>query len=112
MNKVADPSLANELAGVTPAEKVDTLSAYMEKRGQTFYDEALTQLEHALQCASQARSSGAGPGNGCAAARPGAFFDRRAQWRRRFSAAGFSPEPRYSMSGGYGCSWDGKLKID
>ena len=61
MNKVVDPSLANELAGVTPAEKVDTLFAYMEKKGQTFYDEALTQLEHALQCANQARGSGAGP---------------------------------------------------
>ena len=61
MNKAADPSLATELAGVTPAEKVDTLFAYMEKKGQTFYDEVVTQREHALQCASQARGSGAGP---------------------------------------------------
>ena len=50
MNKATDPSLATELAGVTPAEKVATLFAYMEKKGQTFYDEVVTQLEHALQC--------------------------------------------------------------
>ena len=61
MNKATDPSLATELAGVTPAEKVDTLFAYMEKRGQSFYDEAVTQREHALQCANQARCAGAGP---------------------------------------------------
>ena len=38
---------------------MDLLFAYMERRGQTFYDEAVTQLEHALQCANQARLSGA-----------------------------------------------------
>ena len=61
MNKAADPSLATELARFTPSQKVDTLFAYMEKKGQTYYDEAVTQFEHALQCANQARLASAGP---------------------------------------------------
>ena len=31
----------------------------MERRGQSIYDEAVTQLEHALQCAHQAQQAGA-----------------------------------------------------
>ena len=31
----------------------------MERRGQSFYDEVVTQLEHALQCAHQAQQAGA-----------------------------------------------------
>ena len=61
MNKAADPSLATELARFTPSQQVDTLFAYMEKKGQTYYDEAVTQFEHALQCANQARLASAGP---------------------------------------------------
>ena len=59
MNELVDPSLARELEQAGTERKVDLLFAYMERRGQTFYDEAVTQLEHALQCANQARLSGA-----------------------------------------------------
>ncbi len=61
MNKSVDSTLANELAQGTPAQKMDALFAYMEKKGQSYYDEVVTQLEHALQCANQARLAGAGP---------------------------------------------------
>jgi len=47
------------LAQGTPTQKVDALFAYMERRGQSFYDEVVTQLEHALQCAHQAQQAGA-----------------------------------------------------
>ena len=59
MNTLVDPSLAVELAQGTPTQKVDALFAYMERRGQSFYDEVVTQLEHALQCAYQAQQVGA-----------------------------------------------------
>ncbi|MCY3789629.1 MAG: HD domain-containing protein [Gemmatimonadetes bacterium] len=59
MNTLVDPSLAKDLAQGTPAQKVDALFAYMERRGQSFYDEIVTQLEHALQCAHQAQQAGA-----------------------------------------------------
>ena len=59
MNTLVDPSLARDLAQGTPTQKVGALFAYMERRGQSFYDEAVTQLEHALQCAHQARQAGA-----------------------------------------------------
>lgn len=59
MNTLVDHSLARELAQGTPAQQVDALFAYMERRGQSFYDEAVTQLEHALQCAHQAQQAGA-----------------------------------------------------
>ena len=39
----------------TNDEKVAALFDFMVRRGQTFYDESVTQLEHALQCANQAR---------------------------------------------------------
>ncbi len=39
----------------TNDEKVAALFDFMMRRGQTFYDESVTQLEHALQCANQAR---------------------------------------------------------
>ena len=57
MNELVDPSLARELERAGTDRKVDVLFAYMERRGQTFYDEAVTQLQHALQCANQARLS-------------------------------------------------------
>ena len=53
-----DQTLAEQMVGITAAEKVDTLFDYMERRGQSFYDESVTQLEHACQCANQARLYG------------------------------------------------------
>ena len=59
MHNYIDPSLAQEMTGATAQHKVDTLFSYMEKRGQSFYDEAVTQLEHALQCAALAQQNDA-----------------------------------------------------
>ena len=59
--KNPDPSLAARLAEGTPSQKVDALFAYMEEKGQSHYDEVVTQMEHALQCANQARLAGSGP---------------------------------------------------
>ena len=59
LNEIVDSSLARELEQAGTDRKVDVLFAYMERRGQSFYDEAVTQLEHALQCANEARLSGA-----------------------------------------------------
>ena len=61
MTKNVDANLAAKLAEGTPAQKVDALFAYMEEKGQSHYDEVVTQLEHALQCANQARLTGADP---------------------------------------------------
>ena len=55
MKNYIDPSLAQEMLGATPQQKVDALFEYMERRGQSFYDEVVTQLEHALQCAALAK---------------------------------------------------------
>ena len=59
MQNYVDPSLAQEMMGATAEQKVDKLFNYMEKRGQSFYDEVVTQLEHALQCAALARRNDA-----------------------------------------------------
>lgn len=59
MQNYVDPSLAQEMIGATAEQKVDRLFNYMEKRGQSFYDEVVTQLEHALQCAALARQNDA-----------------------------------------------------
>ena len=59
MQNYVDPSLAQEMMGATAEQKVDRLFNYMEKRGQSFYDEVVTQLEHALQCAALARQNDA-----------------------------------------------------
>lgn len=61
MNNYVDPTLAEELNAATSQQKVDALFSYMEKRGQSFYDEAVTQLEHALQCAALAKQHDASP---------------------------------------------------
>ncbi len=61
MNNFVDPTLAQEMHAAPPEQKVDTLFGYMEKRGQSFYDEAVTQLEHALQCAALAKQNEASP---------------------------------------------------
>ena len=58
MNSRIDQTLAEQMAGMTAAEKVATLFDYMERRGQSFYDESVTQLQHACQCANQARLHG------------------------------------------------------
>lgn len=42
-------------------ERVDILFDYMLRRGQSNYDESVTQLEHALQAAFLAKRSGAEP---------------------------------------------------
>ena len=55
MKERVDPTLANELTEGSPEKKIDVLFAYMEARGQSYYDEVVTQLEHALQCANLAQ---------------------------------------------------------
>lgn len=54
MQNLIDNTLAHKLSKATKTEKIDALFNYMQCRGQTFYDEAVTQLEHALQCAELA----------------------------------------------------------
>ena len=61
MSALVDPTLAADLARGTPSQKVDALFAYMLRRGQSFYDESVTQLEHALQCTRQAELAEADP---------------------------------------------------
>ena len=61
MQNYVDRSLAEEMRNATSEQKVDALFNYMEKRGQSFYDEVVTQLEHALQCAALAHQNGAAP---------------------------------------------------
>ena len=60
IEKYIDPQLAHGMRSATAAQKIDTLFSYMEKRGQSFYDEVVTQLEHALQCAALAQQHSAG----------------------------------------------------
>ena len=55
MTSRIDQTLAEQMTGMAAAEKVVTLFDYMERKGQSFYDESVTQLEHACQCANQAR---------------------------------------------------------
>ena len=59
IEKYIDPSLAQEMTSGTVEQKVAVLFRYMEKRGQSFYDEVVTQLEHALQCAALAQQNDA-----------------------------------------------------
>lgn len=61
IEKYIDPRLARGMKNGTTEQKIDTLFSYMEARGQSFYDEVVTQLEHALQCAALARQSHASP---------------------------------------------------
>lgn len=49
-------SLTNES---DPCARAEKLFDFMRETGQTFYDESVTQLEHALQCANLAVESGA-----------------------------------------------------
>ena len=52
MQNLIDPTLAQKMRNAKPYQQVEELFNYMQCRGQTFYDEAVTQLEHALQCAA------------------------------------------------------------
>jgi phosphonate degradation associated HDIG domain protein len=61
MQNLIDYTLAQEMNAATPRQKVAVLFNYMEIRGQSFYDEAVTQLEHALQCAALATHNDASP---------------------------------------------------
>ncbi len=61
IEKYIDPSLAQKMRSGTAEQKIGTLFSYMEKRGQSFYDEVVTQLEHALQCAALAHRNDASP---------------------------------------------------
>ena len=61
MQNYVDPSLAQNMKGATAEQKVDALFNYMEEQGQSFYDEVVTQLEHALQCAALAQQNNASP---------------------------------------------------
>ncbi len=54
-----DPTLAEDLDRADRSGKVDVLFEYMQRRGNVHYEEEVTQLEHALQAADLARSSGA-----------------------------------------------------
>ena len=59
IEKYVDPRLAHGMRSATAEKKIDTLFNYMEDRGQSFYDEVVTQLEHALQCAALAQQNDA-----------------------------------------------------
>ena len=61
MKNYVDQSLAADMKNATAEQKVDALFNYMEKRGQSFYDEVVTQMEHALQCAALAEQNNAAP---------------------------------------------------
>ena len=61
IEKYIDPRLAQGMKSGTAEQKIDTLFSYMEDRGQSFYDEVVTQLEHALQCAALAQQNDASP---------------------------------------------------
>jgi phosphonate degradation associated HDIG domain protein len=63
MSNRIDQTLAEQMTDMIAAEKVVTLFDYMERRGQSFYDESVghrfkTQLQHACQCANQAQLHG------------------------------------------------------
>ena len=61
MQNLIDYTLAQKMNAATLRQKVAVLFNYMEIRGQSFYDEAVTQLEHALQCAALATQNDASP---------------------------------------------------
>ena len=56
-----DLSLSEELKQTDTNGKVDALFGYMRRKGNTNYDENVTQLEHGLQSAALARAAGATP---------------------------------------------------
>ena len=56
----ARESLTDRLPQRTPNERVDLIFEFLERRGSSHYDEEVTQLEHALQCAQLATKSQSG----------------------------------------------------
>ena len=61
MKNSVHQTLADDMTRATSRQQTTILFDYMVRRGQSFYDESVTQLEHALQCANQARISDAAP---------------------------------------------------
>lgn len=61
MQNLIDFTLKNDMDTAPDQQKVHILFNYMEKRGQSFYDEVVTQLAHALQCAALAKRNSASP---------------------------------------------------
>ncbi|HAW28018.1 HD domain-containing protein [Gimesia maris] len=58
MNEKIELSLCDVLSlSKTPGERVTSLFELMQDHGQSFYDESVTQLEHALQAAHLAKTS-------------------------------------------------------
>ena len=55
MKDPVDPTLAKKLSTLPRKRRPQLLFRYMEDRGQVLYDESVTQLEHALQCAHHSR---------------------------------------------------------
>jgi len=53
-------ALRARLAEASDRQLVEELFAFVEERGQSHYDEDVTQVEHALQCAELARQRGLG----------------------------------------------------
>ena len=52
--------LVHQMKLSSPQERVRLLLNFMEEKGQGYYDEVVTQLEHGLQCAALAEKTGAG----------------------------------------------------
>ena len=59
MDNLIDPNLANSFKNKSPEGKAILLTDYMVKNVITYYDESVTQLEHALQAGNLARNAGA-----------------------------------------------------
>ena len=59
MRNLIDPNLANLLKNKSPERQAVLLSDYMIRNGRCYYDESVTQLEHALQAATLAKNAGA-----------------------------------------------------
>ena len=61
MKNSVHQTLADDMTRATSQQQTTILFDYIVRRGQSFYDESVTQLEHALQCANQAHISEASP---------------------------------------------------
>jgi predicted HD phosphohydrolase len=62
MSNVATTTLSDALTHLaTPTERTERLFELMRQHGQSFYDEAVTQLEHSLRAANLARAHKASP---------------------------------------------------
>ena len=59
MKELINYTLADEMKAAPQKQKVKLLFEFMEDHGQSFYDELVTQLEHALQCAALAMNNDA-----------------------------------------------------